>query len=337
MTGETIRLDHGSGGGLSQELVAELIAPRLGPAHTGRMEDSAVLDLDCRRIALSTDSFAIDPIFFGNGDIGRLAVCGTVNDLAVSGAVPRYLTLSLVIEQGLAIADLARVLDSVRDAAIETGVEVVAGDTQVLRRGEVDKLYINTTGVGELARGIALGMRHVRPGDAVIVTSWLGDHSIHILSLRGGLGYERSVLSDCAPLDGLVWNILEEHAADVHCMRDATRGGLGTVLNELARGAGVSIEIEEDRLPIRRETARAAGELGVDPLHLANEGCICMFVEGSAASEVLELIRWQPQGEAAQIVGAVREAGDRAVTITRRDGTDAVVEMAREGALARLC
>jgi hydrogenase expression/formation protein HypE len=337
MTGETIRLDHGSGGGLSQELVAELIAPRLGPAHTGRMEDSAVLELEFGRIALSTDSFVIDPIFFGNGDIGRLAVCGTVNDLAASGAVPRYLTLSLLIEQGLAIADLARVLDSVRDAAIETGLEVVAGDTQVLRRGEVDKLYVNTTGVGELARGIELSMSRVRPGDSVIVTSWLGDHSVHILSLREGLGYERSVLSDCAPLDGLVWNILEEHAADVHCMRDVTRGGLGTVLNELARGAGVSIEIEEDCLPIRRDTGRAAQELGVDPLYLANEGCICMFVEGSAASEVLELIRWQPQGEAAQIVGTVRERDERAVMIVRRDGTEAVVEMLRDGALARLC
>ncbi len=337
MTGDTIRLDHGSGGELSGELVGELIAPRLGRAHSGRMEDSAILELERRRIALSTDSFVIDPIFFGNGDIGRLAVCGTVNDLAVSGAVPRYLTLSLVIEQGLPIAQLARVLDSVRDAAIETGVEVVAGDTQVLRRGEVDKLYVNTTGVGELARGVDLGMHRVRPGDAVIVTSWLGDHSVHVLALRERLDYARSVLSDCAPLDGLVWNVLEEHAAEVHCMRDVTRGGLATILGELARGAGVSIEVEEDRLPIRRETARAAQELGVDPLYLANEGCICLVVEGSAASEVLELVRWQPQGEAAQQVGVVRERAADPVTIMRRDGGEEAVEMLRAGVPARLC
>lgn len=337
MTGETICLDHGSGGELSQELVAELIAPRLGAAHGGQMDDSAIVDLDCGRVALSTDSFVIDPIFFGNGDIGRLAVCGTVNDLAVSGAVPRYLTLSLVIEQGLAIADLARVLDSVRDAAIETGVEVVAGDTQVLHKGEVDKLYVNTTGVGELTRGVELGTSRVRPGDAVIVTSWLGDHSVHILSLREQLGYEHSVLSDCAPLDGLVWNVLEEHAGDVRYMRDVTRGGLAAVLGELTRSAGVSIEVEEDRLPIRRETDRAARELGVDPLYLANEGCICMVVDGSAAGEVLELIRWQPQGAAAQIVGAVRDRGASGVTLARRDGTESVVEMQRDGALARLC
>lgn len=337
MTGDTIQLDHGSGGELSQELVAELIAPRLGPAHTGRMEDSAILEVGGGRIALSTDSFVIDPLFFGNGDIGRLAVCGTVNDLAVSGAVPRYLTLSLVIEQGLPIAELARVLDSVRDAAIETGVEVVAGDTRVLRPGEVDKLYVNTTGVGEVGRDVALGTSCVRPGDAVIVTSWLGDHSVHVLSLRGGLDYARSVLSDCAPLDGLVWNILEEHAADVHCMRDVTRGGLATILGELARAAGVSIEIEEDRLPIRRDTARAAQELGVDPLYLANEGCICLVVDGSVATEVLELVRWQPQGEAAQLVGVVRERGAHPVKLMRRDGAEQVMEMLREGAPARLC
>lgn len=337
MTGHTIQLDHASGGELSRELAAELIAPRLGPAHTGRTEDSAILEVGGARIALSTDSFAIDPIFFGNGDIGRLAVCGTVNDLAVSGAVPRYLTLSLVIEQGLPMAELARVLDSVRDAAIETGMEVVAGDTQVLPRGEVHKLYVNTAGVGEVGHGVTLGTNYVRPGDAVIVTSWLGDHSVHLLSLREGLAYARSVLSDCAPLDGLVWNILEEHAADVHCMRDVTRGGLARILGELARGSGVSIEIEEDRLPIRRDTARAAQELGVDPLYLANEGCICLVVEGSAAGQVLELVRWQPQGEAAQLVGAVRERGAHPVTLMRRDGTEEVVEMPRAGAPARLC
>lgn len=337
MTGDTIQLDHGTGGELSEELVAELIAPRLGPAHPGRMDDNAILEFGAQRIALSADSFVIDPIFFGNGDIGRLAVCGTVNDLAVSGAVPRYLTLSLVVEQGLPIAQLARVLDSVRDAAIETGVEVVAGDTQVLRRGEVDKLYINTTGVGEVGSGVTLGVDHVRPGDAVIVTSWLGDHSVHMLSLREGLDYARSVLSDCAPLDGLVWNILEEHAADVHCMRDVTRGGLARTLGELARGAGVSIEIEEDRLPIRRDAAQAVQELGVDPLYLANEGCICLVVDGSAASEVLELVRWQPQSGAAQLVGVVRERGAHPVTIARRDGTEEVVEMLRAGAPGRLC
>jgi hydrogenase expression/formation protein HypE len=338
MTGDLIQLDHGTGGGMSQELIAELIAPRLGAVHSGRMEDSAVLDLDVTRIALTTDSFVIDPIFFGNGDIGKLAVCGTVNDLAVSGAIPRYLTLSLVLEEGFPIADLARILDSVRDAAGDANVEVVAGDTKVVRGGEIDKIFINTAGIGELTRDdVQLGMARVSPGDAVIVTGWLGNHSIHILSLREGLGFERQVLSDCAPLDGLVWNVLEDHAPRVHCMRDITRGGLGTVLNEVADGAGVSMRIEQSELPIQHETAMAADMLGVDPLYLANEGNICMFVDGDAAEDVLELVRWHPHGRGARIVGKVHERAGSAVTMARADGTEAVVELLYGAELPRLC
>jgi hydrogenase expression/formation protein HypE len=337
MTGKLIQLDHGTGGGMSQELIAELIAPRLGAVHSGRMEDSAVLELDVTRIAVTTDSFVIDPIFFGNGDIGKLAVCGTVNDLAVSGATPRYLTLSLVLEEGFPIADLERVLDSVREAADQARVEVVAGDTKVVRGGEVDKLFINTAGIGEFVHDIELGMSRVSPGDAVIVTGWLGNHSIHILSLREGLGFEERVLSDCAPLDGLVWNVLEDQAPRVHCMRDITRGGLGTVLNEVADGAGVSVRIEQLALPIQHETAMAADMLGVDPLYLANEGNICLFVAGDAADDVLELVRWHPYGRAAKIVGAVAERTASAVTMARADGTEQVVELLYGAELPRLC
>jgi hydrogenase expression/formation protein HypE len=343
MSGGVIQLDHGTGGGMSQELIAELIAPRLGAVHSGRMEDSAVLELDCRRIAVTTDSFVVDPIFFGNGDIGKLAVCGTVNDLAVSGAVPRWLTLSLVLEEGFPLADLERVLDSVREAATAARVEVVAGDTKVVRAGEVDKLFINTAGVGVFEREVELGVSRVVPGDAVIVTSWLGNHSVHILSIREGLGFEERVLSDCAPLDGLVWSVLEEYAPQVHCMRDITRGGLGTVLNELADGAGVSIRIEEQRLPIQRETAMAADMLGLNPLYLANEGNICMLVAEEAAAEILELVRWHPFGRAARIVGAVRESGGGSVqngspvTMVRADGAEAVVELLYGAELPRLC
>jgi hydrogenase expression/formation protein HypE len=337
MTGGVIQLDHGTGGGMSQELIAELIAPRLGAVHSGRMEDSAVLQLDTTRIALTTDSFVIDPIFFGNGDIGKLAVCGTVNDLAVSGAVPRYLTLSLVLEEGFPIADLERVLDSVREAAAAARVEVVAGDTKVVRAGEVDKLFINTAGVGVFERDLELGVGGIAPGDAVIVTGWLGNHSIHILSIREGLGFERRVLSDCAPLDGLVWNVLEEHGWHVRCMRDITRGGLGTVLNELAEGAECSIQIEERRLPIQAETAMAADMLGVNPLYLANEGNICMLVAQEAAEEILEAVRWHPHGRAAQIVGAARERGGSPVTMVGADGAETVVELLYGAELPRLC
>jgi hydrogenase expression/formation protein HypE len=326
MTGETIQLDRGTDGGTSRELLADLIASCLGSAQPGGMEDGAVLELDVTRIAVTSDTFVVDPIFFGNGDVGRLAVCGTVNDLAVSGAVARYLTLSLVLEQGLPVADLARVLDSVREAAIEAGVEVVAGDAEVVRRGEVDKLFIGTTGVGEFTQELDLGVSCVRPGDAVIVTGWLANHAVHVLALREGLGLGERVLSDCAPLDGLVWNVLEDYAPQVHCMRTVARGGLGGVLNELAEGAEVSIEVEGHRLPVGRETRIAAARLGVDPLYLPSEGSICMVVEGAAAANVHELIRWQPQGQAAQIVGTVRECGCGAVTMVSPEGGETLVE-----------
>ncbi len=296
-----------------------------------------MLGIDSSRIAVTTDSFVIDPIFFGNGDIGKLAVCGTVNDLAVSGAVPRFLTLALVLEEGFPIADLERVLDSVRDAASAAGVAIVAGDTKVVRGGEIDKLFINTAGIGEVHSGIELGMERVAPGDAVIVTSWLGNHSIHILSLREGLGFEQRIPSDCAPLNGLVWNVLEEHSEHVHCMRDVTRGGLGTVLNEVADGAGVSVAIEQARLPIQAETAMAADMLGVDPLYLANEGCLCLFVEGELAEEVLETVRLQPHGKAAAIVGGVRARGESAVSMLGEDETESIVEILYGAELPRLC
>lgn len=334
---ERIELDHGAGGGMSRELISDLIAPRLGSVHEGRMEDSAVLGIDTGRIAVTTDSFVIDPIFFGNGDIGKLAVCGTVNDLAVSGATPRFLTLALVLEAGFPVADLSRVLDSVREAAEQAGVAIVAGDTKVVRSGEIDKIFINTAGVGELQPGVELGMGRVREGDAAIVSGHLGNHSIHILSIREGLGFEERIPSDCAPLAGLIGAALGERPERVHCIRDVTRGGLGTVLNEVADDAGVSIALGEERLPIQHETAMAADMLGVNPLYLANEGCLCLFVEGEAAEEVLEAVRSHPNGAAAEIVGTVGEREESAVKMRNGDGSDSVVEILYGAELPRLC
>jgi hydrogenase expression/formation protein HypE len=313
---------------MCEEPIAELVAARLGVGRDPRMGKGTMLELDAARIALTTNSFALDPIFFGNGDLGRLAVCGTVNDLAVTGAVPRYLALSLVLGDELPIADLERLLDSALQAAAEACVEVVASDTKVARGTAVDKLYIDTTGIGEFTQEVDLGVSRVRCGDVVIVTGWLGNHAIHLLSHRESLGFEQRILSDCAPLDGLVWNVLEDYAEHVHYMVDSARGGLGVALNEVAVDAGVSIQLEEHRLPVQRETRAAADELGVDPLHLINGGSICMFVEGSAAAEVLEVIRWQPQGRAAQIVGTVRERADSAVTLVRCDGGEVPVSCA---------
>ncbi len=320
MTSATIELDHGAGGGLSRELIEGLIAPRLGAARAALLEDGVALELDVARIATAADAFAVDPIFFDGGDIGRLAVCGMVNDLAVGGAVPRYVTLALVIEQGLRVADLARVLDSARAAAVEAEVEVVAGDTRVVRRGEADKLFVNATGVGEVAAPLDLGAARVEPGDAVIVTGGLGDHGVDVLSLRARMDLAERVVSDCAPLGGLVWNVLEDYASQVHCMRALARGGLAGIANELADAAAVSIELEEHRLPVGRGTRAAAAQLEVDPLYLPSAGAICVVVEGAAAVNVLELLRWQPQGQAARIVGTVREHGAAAVTLVASDG-----------------
>lgn len=334
---ETIELDHGTGGGMSRELIEGLIAPRLGDVHHGRMEDSALLDVESGRIAMTTDSFVIDPIFFGNGDIGKLAVCGTVNDLAVSGATPRFLTLALVLEEGFPLADLEQVLDSVRGAAEAAGVAIVAGDTKVVRGGEIDKIFINTTGVGELSGDVELGMAQVGAGDAVIVSGYLGNHSIHILSMREGLGFEERIPSDCAPLTELVRAALGEDPGRVHCIRDVTRGGLGTVLNEVAGDAGVSMRIRRERLPIQHETAMAADMLGVNPLYLANEGCLCLFADGDAAPEVLAALRAHPNGAAAEVVGEVVERGESAVWMRNGDGTDTVVEILYGAELPRLC
>lgn len=334
---ELIELDHGTGGGMSRELISGLIAPRLGSVHRGRMEDSALLDVGSGRIAMTTDSFVIDPIFFGNGDIGKLAVCGTVNDLAVSGATPRFLTLALVLEEGFPVADLEQVLDSVREAAEAADVTIVAGDTKVVRAGEIDKIFINTAGVGELPAGVELGMARVTAGDAVIVSGYLGNHSIHILSLREGLGFEERIPSDCAPLTELVGAALGEEPGRIHCIRDVTRGGLGTVLNEVSDDAGVSMRIDKALLPIQHETAMAADMLGVNPLYLANEGCLCLFVDGDAAPEVLAALRSHPNGVAAEIVGEVGERGESAVRMRNGDGTDSVVEILYGAELPRLC
>ena len=327
MTGETIQLDQG--GDMSEVVIADLIATHLGPVRAAGEAGMATLELDVARVALTADSFALDPLFFGNGDIGRLAVCRTVNELAAVGSIPRYITLSLLIEQGLPMTDLALVLDSVRDAAGETGVEVIAGRSRVMRGGTIDRLLLSAVGVGELGDAFDLRVPRVRPGDAVIATGWLGNHGVHVHLLRAGLEGERCVLSDCAPLDGLLWNVLEDYAACVRCVRVLTRGGLGAALNELADTAGVSIEVQEHRLPVQRETRLAAERLGVDPLYMASEGSLCMFVEGAAAFDVLELIRWQPQGRNAQIIGTVRERAASAVTMVSPGGGEAVVERLR--------
>jgi hydrogenase expression/formation protein HypE len=335
---DRILLDHGSGGLLSARLVEEIVVPALGSAHLGSLEDSTVLEVGTKHIAMTTDSFVVDPIFFGGGDIGKIAVCGTVNDLAVAGATPKYLTLSLVLEEGFPLEDLRRIVASVRDAAEEAGVAIVGGDTKVVGRGELDKIVINTTGVGLVDESRPrISVKRIRVGDRVLVSGPVGNHGVHILSMREGLGFESRVKSDCAPLAGMIAGVLAEAGDGVRCMKDLTRGGLGGILTEIAAAAGVSLRVREESLPIEPATAMACDMLGVSPLYLANEGCIALFVAEEVADRVLARLRSHPYGRNAVAIGAVVDAAPPRVLREREGRVVGEIEPLLGRVLPRLC
>lgn len=333
-TGDKIVLDHGTGAKLSHDLIA-LITETLGDVYVGKMEDSAVLPVPGDKIAVTTDSFVVTPIFFGNGDIGKISICGTVNDLAVSGAKPVYLTLAMVLETGFPLSDLKKILESIRKTAQEADIKIVAGDTKVVNVGEIDKICINTSGIGVFERK-PLNCYAIEPGDKVILSGHIGNHSIHLLSVRVGLGYEQRVLSDCAPLNGLIAGVLAgTPEGGVKAIRDVTRGGLSSVLNEFSQSSRLSIVVEEEKLPILPETAMAANMLGIDPIHLANEGCICLFVKPEEESRVLDLLKRHPYGTNAVVIGYTRTGAD--VEMVRGDGTVKILEELIGMELPRLC
>lgn len=333
---ETIILDHGTGAKLSRELV-ERISETLEETYLGEMEDSALLDLPTNKIAFTTDSFVVTPLIFGNGDIGKIAVCGTVNDLAVSGARPLYLTLSLIIEDGMPVSNLLKIITSIRETARLAGVKIVAGDTKVVGKGEADQLFINTAGIGVLERS-PVSIKHVRPGQKIILSGYIGNHSIHLLSIREGLGFERNILSDCAPLNHMIENILlNTPTGKIASMRDVTRGGLSAVLHEYARATSCPIVFNKDALPVQPEAAMAADMLGVDVINLANEGCLCLFVEPDVAEHVLELLRAHPFGKNAAIIGEVKSGSQPEVCMVESDGTHTIIEELYGAELPRLC
>jgi hydrogenase expression/formation protein HypE len=336
MAVERVVLDHGSGARLGRELV-DLIIEVLGDVYLGELEDSALLPPEPGRIAMTTDSFVVDPPFFGNGDIGKVAVCGTVNDLAVSGAVPRYLTLAMILETGLPIASLVRVLESVREASTEAGIRIVAGDTKVVRPGEADQIYLNTAGIG-FVPGRAMRMIDVRPGDQVVVSGFLGDHTVHLLSIREGLGFESRVLSDCAPLNGMIAAVLDAVAdGAVRSIRDVTRGGLAGVLHEYAARLNCRIRVRADALPVRYETRMATDMLGVNPMHCANEGCLCLFVDPAASGEVVAALRAHQYGQNATVIGEVGATGRSRVELAGTDGQVTELDDLPGAELPRLC
>lgn len=333
---ETVVLDHGTGARLSRKLV-ERIAEILGDRYLGTMEDSALLELPSNKIAFTTDSFVVTPLTFGNGDIGKIAVCGTVNDLAVSGARPLYLTLSLIIEEGLLLSELFKIIESIGETARMADVKIVAGDTKVVGKGEADKLFINTAGVGVMERQ-ALSTRNIRTGQKIILSGYIGNHSIHLLSIREGLGFERNVLSDCAPLNHMIDDLLKNvPVGKIASMRDVTRGGLSAVLHEHARAANCVLGFDKKLLPVLPETAMAADMLGVNVINLANEGCLCMFVDPDAVDSVLELLHQDPFGKKAAVIGEVESISHPEVRMREVDGTVTIIEELYGAELPRLC
>lgn len=330
-----ILLAHGSGGKLAHELIEKGFLPQLSNPLLNKLDDSAVFDLS-GRLAFTTDSYVVNPIFFPGGDIGRLAVCGTVNDLSMTGAVPLYLSLALIIEEGLPHEDLMRVIRSVQQAAAEAGVQIVTGDTKVVNRGSADRLFINTAGVGIVPRGLEISGSKAQPGDRVIISGTMGDHGIAVLSQREGLSFSTELKSDCAPLNRLVAEMVEV-SSRIHCLRDPTRGGLATTLNELAAQSKVSIRIEEERLPVREEVSAACEMLGLDPLYVANEGKLVAIVAPEDAEAVVDRMHRNAYGRDAAIIGEVRQQNPGRVVMKTRLGASRIVDMLVGDPLPRIC
>lgn len=331
---ETVLLAHGSGSKLSHDLIEKSLLPPLANPLLAKLDDSAVFDLS-GRLAFTTDSYVVSPIFFPGGDIGKLAVCGTVNDLAMSGATPLYLSLSLIIEEGLALGELEKVVDSIKAAAEEAGVKIITGDTKVVNRGGADRLFINTSGIGVVPQGVDISGTNAQVGDKVILSGTIGDHGIAVMSQREGLRFSVPVKSDCAPLNGLVSEMLEA-SPQIHCLRDPTRGGLATSLNEFAKQSKVGIWIEEE-IAVRDGVRAACELLGFDPLYVANEGKLVAVVASDDADKVLGRMRRNSYGADAAIIGEVTDEHKGRVVMKTKLGASRIVDMLSGELLPRIC
>jgi hydrogenase expression/formation protein HypE len=333
---DRIVLGHGSGGRLSARLLRDIFLPLFSNPVLDRLDDQATLEFGGSRMAFTTDSFVVRPLFFPGGDIGALAVHGTVNDLAMGGAMPLYLSAGFIIEEGLPLETLQAVAASMAKAANEANVSIVTGDTKVVERGKGDGVYINTTGIGLVPPGVYLSASQARPGDLVILSGFIGDHGAAIMASREGLEFETTLTSDSAALHHLVADMLSV-THNIRCLRDPTRGGLASTLNEIAEQSRVSIEIEEKRIPVREEVRGACELLGLDPLYVANEGKLVAIVAPEAADDVLEAMRRNARGEDAAIIGVV--SGDRPGLVTMRTafGSTRIVDLLPGDQLPRIC
>lgn len=331
----TILLAHGSGGKLSHDLVQNDFLPLLSNPILNKLDDSAVFEFS-GHLAFTTDSYVVSPLFFPGGDIGKLAVCGTVNDLAMSGARPLYLSLSVIVEEGFPRDELEKILKSVQAAAEQAGVSIITGDTKVVNRGQADRLFINTSGIGIIADGIDISGSNARTGDKVILSGTIGDHGIAIMTQREGLKFEVPVGSDCAPLNELVAQMLEI-SADIHCLRDPTRGGLATTLNEFARQSRAGIVIQENKIPVKEGVRAACELLGFNPLYVANEGKLVAIVKPGDADKVLAQMKKNSYGREASIIGEVTGNHPGRVVMKTVLGPSRVIDMLSGELLPRIC
>lgn len=336
MKTDKILLDHGSGGRASHELIKELLFPPFKNAILADMDDSAVMSIGDQRLAFSTDSYTVDPIFFPGGDIGAIAVNGTVNDLSMCGAKPLYISVGLIIEEGFSIADLRKILESMKRAAAEANVLIVTGDTKVVQKKAADKIFINTSGVGVVPSGIHISGKNAKPGDRILLSGFIADHGITILTQREGLTFDSPIGSDTAPLNRMVEEMMVA-SSHIHTLRDPTRGGLATSLNEIAIQSQVGIKLYEKKIPVRDETRGACELLGLDALYLANEGKLIACVAPEDAERVLAVVRNNPYGKNASIIGDIISENTGKVFMETAIGGKRIIDMLTGEPLPRIC
>ena len=338
---ETITLAHGAGGKAMRDLIADIFVSGFDNDTLSQLEDQARIDAaallgEGGKLAMTTDSYVVAPLFFPGGDIGKLAVTGTVNDLAVGGATPKYLSCGMIIEEGMSVAELRRIVASMKATADAAGVQIVTGDTKVVPRGAADRLFINTAGIGVIPEGVDIATHRARPGDTILLNGFIGDHGAAIADARGELSLESNIETDCQPLNGLIQAMLEV-CQDIHCMRDATRGGVATVLNEFAEASGTCMRIEEGQIPIRPEVRGLSEILGLDPLYLANEGKLVAIVPAGSVEALLEVMRAHPAGRHSACIGRVTEAPANTVILETGFGGERIVDMLVGEQLPRIC
>ena len=333
---DTVQLAHGAGGKLSAELIDKVFIPCFGNQILDKMEDQAVLERPAGRLAFTTDTFTVSPIFFPGGNIGELAINGTVNDVCMSGATPLYLSVGFIIEEGLPIEELHHIVVSMKAAAEKAGVRIVTGDTKVVNKGNCDKLFINTSGIGVIPDGLEINAKHIQSGDKILLSGTIADHGMAVMTVREGLSFQSTIESDTTALNGLVQTMLKA-GQQVHAMRDPTRGGVATTLNEWAKASGLGIRISEDQLPVRNDVRGACEILGIDPMYVANEGKLLAVVAAEETDMVLEAMRNHPLGRDAVLLGEIVEEHSGKVTMINKLGVERIIDMPVGEQLPRIC